>query len=373
MDATERIESFRRKHRRESGQVLVLFVLIFITLALFAIVAVSVGQVLVRRHQAQAIVDLAAFSGAAKQAEGMNTIARFNEKELHFLRAIEESKLLPYMDSDDTTWGRYGESFIGPLALPFASDWAGDVLEGYQSVFDVMNDFIDIINMAYSPWSPIGPHKTADDVIEANFGDESDKIFKSDDLDSNGFIITTDALSAHLVELSDPDTYEINGYTYVPYAANAIITDDCPLIFPLDEPCLQLLGFYGMLNTYIIIKRFIDPIEYELGKFYDNEDGDDVRFAYYLRVSQAPVLFGKNFFDDIPPITVAAAAKPYGGYLGDKFETNPIFYDNQSGKEISYTYKAKLVPLTNEEKAALALRFFSTEDATRWLPTGVQH
>ena len=300
-------KGLRNRREGERGQVLVLFILIMVTCFLFAIVAVSVGQVMVRRHQAQAVVDAAAFAGAVKQAEGLNTIARFNEKSLNFLRAVQMSKAVPYVDSNSTTWVRYGESFIGPLALPFTSDWAGDVLKDYQNIFDVFDAVILAVNYAYSPFSPIGPWGAAREVIDRNFeGDNS--LFDSSDLADHGFLVTPDRWEelGGLVKLTDRETYEINGYLYAPNPSNGIIVNTCPLIFPLDEPCLQLLAYYGAVNGYFFVKRLIDPIEYEIGRFYDNPEGHDVRFTYYLRVSQTPVLFGKNFFEDIPPIVVAA-------------------------------------------------------------------
>jgi hypothetical protein len=368
----ERERTMRARRKEESGQVLVLFILIMVTCFLIAILAVSVGQVMVRRHQAQAIVDAAAFAGAAKQAEGMNTIARFNEKSLNLLRGIQMNKLVPYMDSNSTTWRRYGESFVAIPAVFFTDDWAGDLLEGYQDIFDVLDDVIGIVNKAYSPLSPIGPRTTADDIIQANFAG-SNTVFGPEDLESNGMLMDPARLTdldnlTKLVKLTERETYEVNGYTYAPNPENFIISTVCGWPFPADEPCLQLLGYYGLVNLYVIIDRFVDPIEYDLGRFYDNDEGTDVRFAYYLKVSQSPVLFGKQFFEDIPPITVAAAAKPYGGYLGDEYESSFFLYSTPDGKEISATYKAKLVPLNLGEKAALPIRLGDFGDPIRWLP-----
>jgi Putative Flp pilus-assembly TadE/G-like len=371
--ATNSRPAQRRIRSAERGQVLVLFLLIFVTCALVGAVAVTVGQMVVRRQQAQAVVDAAAFSGAAAQARGLNTIARFNEKSLNLLRGIQESKVAPYMDSDDTTWGRYGESFIGPLALPFTSDWAGEVLKKYQSIFDVINDVITAVNIAYSPFSPIGPGQVAGDVISQNFSDDPQSIFQSADLGDHGVIVGSLSHLTNLVALTDPTTYEINGYTYVPYVGNAIITDTCDLYPPLDEPCGQLLGFYGLVNLYFLAERWIDPIEYKMGRFYNNDEGDDVRFCYFLTVTPSPPLFGKGFFNDLPEIVVAAAGKPYDGYLGTKWESSFWLYDTPSGKSISYTYKAKLVPLTGTEKTMLAARAGFSGDIERWLPTNILH
>lgn len=371
--ATNSRPARRRFRPAERGQVLVLFLLIFATCALVGAVAVTVGQMAVRRHQAQAVVDAAAFSGAAAQARGLNTIARFNEKSLNLLRGIQESKVAPYMDSDSTTWGRYGESFVGPLAVPFTSDWAGDVLKGYQSIFDVINDVINAVNHAYSPFSPIGPGQVADDVVSQNFSDDPQSLFQNADLGDHGVIVGSLSHVTDLVSLTDPSTYDINGYTYAPYAGNAIITDTCDLIPPLDEPCAQLLGFYGLVNGYFLVERWIDPIQYKMGRFYNNDEGDDVRFCYFLTVTQSPVLFGKSFFNDLPEIVVAAAAKPYDGYLGTKWQSSFWLYDTPSSKGISYTYKAKLVPLTGTEKAVLAARAGFSGDPERWLPINILH
>jgi Putative Flp pilus-assembly TadE/G-like len=371
--ATNSRPARRRFRPAERGQVLVLFLLIFATCALLGAVAVTVGQMAVRRHQAQAVVDAAAFSGAAEQARGLNTIARFNEKSLNLLRGIQESKVAPYMDSDDTTWGRYGESFIGPLAVFFTSDWAGTVLKGYQSIFDVINDVITAVNHVYSPF--LLPGQVAGDVVSQNFSDDPQSIFQSADLVPGGHGVIVGSLShvTNLVSLTEPTTYDINGYTYVPYPGNWVITATCGEIPPLDEPCAQLLGFYVVVNFYFLVERWIDPIEYKMGRFYNNDEGDDVRFCYFLTVTKSPVLVGKGFFDDLPEIVVAAAAKPYDGYLGTQWKSSVWLYDTPSGKSISYTYKAKLVPLTGMEKAALALRTGAPGDLERWLPTNILH
>jgi hypothetical protein len=362
-------QEIRRRRRGERGQSLVIFIMIFITLCLFAIVAVSIGQILVRRQQAQMIVDAAAFSGAAKQAEGMNTIARFNEKELHLLQAIYATKFIPYVDSYSTTASR---DFAGAITLLW-NDWAGDAIEHYGDLFKIMNAVVKGVNIAYSPFAL--PSQTANSIINENFGDDDDRLFKSADLQDSGVLIEPSRLGdvTKLVNLTDPETYKVNGqYTYVFWPTYwSIFT--CELIPPADAPCAWTLAQYGGVNAAINAYRLFNPFEYEAGQFYDNDEGEDVRFAYFLTVSQAPVLFGKNFFDDIPSVTVAAAAKPYGGYLGDEFDGGYFLpHGQQSGKEISYTYKAKLVPLSNEEVIALAIRSGDPGDM-RWLPSNVLH
>ena len=364
---TKRSTRFKESER---GQSLVAFILIFLILCLFAIVAVSVGQILVRRQQAQMIVDAAAFAGASRQAEGLNDIARYNEKELHFLQAIYATKFIPYVDNYGTTAERDG---IGALSL-LVNDWAGDMLENLQGVFDLINTIVRVTNLAYSPFAL--PGQAANEVVQANFGSDSDQLFKSEDLDDNGVLIEPSRLGdvTKLVNLTDPEEYTINGqYTYVFWPTYwSIFT--CELIPPADAPCVWTLAQYGGVNGAINAYRLFNPFKYTAGQFYDNDEGDDVRFSYFLTVSQSPVLFGKNFFNDIPSITVGASAKPYGGYLGDTFDGgNWIPHSQQSGKEISYTYKAKLVPMTNQEVLAMAARAGFSGDAERWLPTNVWH
>jgi hypothetical protein len=366
----------------ERGQVTVLFILILLTCILIAIVAVSVGQVLVRRQHAQMVVDAAALAGAGAQARGLNTIARWNEKSLHLLQGIQISSVIPYVDSVSTTEERFWVGlFSGGLAVSLVSDWAGDVLKDYQNIFDVFNGVINAVNLAYStspvnllPFSPVGEARK---VVDENFG--GDGIFKEADLDGQGVVMGIDAWSSatRLVKLTDPEEYKIAPAPpfYFPNPENWAF-QTCELPWPADIPCAILWGAYGALDGYqATVDPLVDPVKYKLGRFYDNSEGSDVRFCYYITVSQSPVLFGKTFFDDIPPITVAAAAKPYDGYLGDKFE--PLFdagiaigpYGQQDGKDISYTYKPKLVPLTASEKAALAVTAggFDFGDAGKWL------
>jgi len=360
-----------RDRRSESGQVTVLFVLILITSILVAIIAVSIGQVLVRRQQAQMVVDAAALAGAGSQARGLNTIALNNKNSLTFLQMIEASTYLPYVDSNSTTNERYFAALLGTqAATPFTSDWAGDILHDYNDVFKIFNKLTDLVNLAYSPLSPMGfaPSHQASEVIDENFGDDSESLFREADLDGYGVVIPPDQLvnSTKLVKLTDPETYDPGSHYYI-FNPEHWSLETCELIFPLDAPCLHLLATYGVLNTYYLtLESHIDPVEYELGKFYDNDEGDDVRFCYYLKVSQAPVLFGKNYFDDIPPITVAAAAKPYGGYLGTTFEEGTFGHGEKSGKEISATYAPKLVPLKTTEKLMLPIMSGDLEDPGKW-------
>lgn len=360
----------RRGREGERGQVLVVFILIFTTCVLLAIVAISAGQMLVRRHQAQMVVDAAAFSGAAAQARGLNTIARFNEKGLHLLRAIQETTYLPYMDSNSTTWERL-------LQYGIANDWAGDVLEDYQNIFTVMNAVIDGANLVYSPLSPVGPTGAAYRTVNENFSTNDESIFTPEDLVRQSPIIGGSSLwrTARLVELTDPEDYSPGLYWYIPYIMNPVMQTclDDPEPFTKAAACGWLGEAYSASDTFVAGKRLLDPIEYQTGRFYDNPEGDDVRYAYMLTVSRAPVLFGQNFFDDLPDITVGAAAKPYGGYLGEEYEKSTFgLYDTPDGQSISPTYQAKLVPLTGEEVLSMAV-LSGDPINERWLPWNVLH
>jgi hypothetical protein len=374
MDAN--VRRTRKHDPRQSGQVLVFFILIMVTCLLIALVAVTVGQVLVRRHQAQLVVDAAAFAGASAQAEGLNTIANLNSLSLFTLNAIQVSVLAPYFDNDSTTWIRLG-SGTASLAI---NNWVQDTLEGYQEIFGFYDGLIDLANCAYA--SRALAQLAARDVVDENFGDG--RIFVEDDLGSQGLADPLEWAEANLVELTDPEEYAIGPHYYLPYPANSIASQ-------IPFGAIYAYGIYlGTIDSFIFLQKWASPNTYELGRFYDNEEGDDVRFAYYLTVSQSPVIFGKSFFDDIPPITVAAAAKPYGGYLGDKFEDGNIlgggwtksmpwpfddlswlpigkFTREEDGKEISATYKAKFVPLTTGEAAGVMIQNPSFEDADRWV------
>lgn len=360
-------EQRRRRRDGERGQVLVVFILIFTTCMLLAAIAVAVGQMLVRRHQAQMVVDAAAFSGAGSQARGMNTIARFNEKSLNLLRAIQISKVAPYVDSESTmSWRLLGWIY---------DDWAGEVLEDYQNIFDSINNVINAVNVIYSRSWPSGPRRAAESTIRENFSTDAQSIFTPEDLVSHGIVF--DSLNPYnytkLVTLTEREEYKIYGYVYAPNPKHKVsiicATDPEPIT---KAAACGLIGWaYAQTALYINAMRALDPIEYELGRFYDNPEGTDVRFAYYLKVSQAPVLFGQNFFPDLPDITVAAAAKPYGGYLGDEFESDWWLYDTPDGKDISLTYGAKLVPLSINEKVMLALLHGTVEE--RWAPWNIHH
>ncbi len=69
--------------------------LTIVTMGVMAMVAITFGQALARRQQAQMVVDAAAFAGASEQAKGMNTIARINEKEVGIFNGIVLSQVVP--------------------------------------------------------------------------------------------------------------------------------------------------------------------------------------------------------------------------------------------------------------------------------------
>lgn len=367
-----------RGRSSEEGQVLILFLLILITMVLIGVIAVAVGQTVVRRQHAQMVVDAAAFAGASSQAKGMNTIARMNEKELHFLQGIELSMLEPYVDNFTTTAARYFAIFGAPLV----SDWAGTVIEDYQNVFDAMNSYIKIVNLAYSPSASLvnsnalfkSPGAAAKETVLANFGG-SDTLFRNESPAGYGMIRSASLLNhaTELVELTDPEEYGVGGYNYVFYPSfPAVYTCPCTII-PVTYPCCQLLFAYFLTDGYYFATRpFVDQIKFKLGRFYKNKQSE-VRFAYYLKVKNTPAIFGRNLLNDVPEITVVAAAKPYGGYLGKKFKAfggidpAPIVATVQGDKDIAYTYKAKLVPITTIEKAGFLTTFGADLTNPRWL------
>jgi len=348
----------RRGKASEKGQVLVLFVLITVTLFLFCVLATAVGQSLVRRHQAQLVVDAAAWAGASKQSEGMNLIARYNEKNAGLIRGIQTSMQVPYMDDSGTTWERLFT--VGALY----NDWAGDTLEDYQKIFDGINNYINAINLAYASPPGLGITQTgraAKRVVDANFAG-GDSIFKPQDLRGHGIVFEPGLNPAQLVKLTEKRKYELDGllggYRYVPYFNHYAVTCN-PGPWCINVPCCAakaaLVAGYAAAAARFSVRGYTNPIKYQFGRYYDNKSTQDVRFTYYVEVDSSPVIFGRNFFDDIPPILVVASGKPYGGYLGTRLEQNFLgFWRQRDGREASYTYKAKLVPVRPATLAALA-------------------
>lgn len=374
--ACEPVRSRSIQRPDERGQTLTLLLLILITLILTAVVSIAFGQSLIRRMHAQMVVDAAAFAGASKQAEGLNTIAEINKKALFMMQEIHVSMEIPYMDEDGTTWVRTLSQGIA------GGDWAGDAIETYQSVFDLLNLATTLVNTYYSPLNILtGPSKVASDVVEANFGggNDSDRLFAGEQPVSHGMVILADNPEPwQLVKLTDPKEYKLGGYNYIPYLNNWMVTCTCS-IAPVHWPCCVLkadmiLVYAGTDLYYGQIKPWVDPIEMKFGSFYDNPEGRDVRCTYFLKIRNTPVFFGKEFFNDIPPIVVVAAAKPYDGYLGDEFEQWGIpmvpamlRWTHEGDNEIRAEYKAKLVPVTKAAMTEVAVR--SGEDIfdARWL------
>ncbi len=347
----------RVRRESEKGQVLVLFVLIMLTCTAIATVAVSVGQVTVRRQQAQMIVDAAAFAGAAKQAEGMNNIAQLNQASFNLLQLIWVTTFIPYIDSDNTTDIR---AVIGPISA-LTNDWAEPVLTDYQKIFDTIDGAINVTNRIYSNAGL--PRIAAEQVVNANFGNGSDRIFRQADRGTSGYpnpLLDLPKNGFRLVTLTERDSYRGHFYTYFynPLGNSVAVTTcrnlpNAPL--PLGVACFVLLtAQYTATNIAVGIIREADPIRYQTGRFYNQNPGDDVRFTYMMTVRQAPVMFGRSWFNDIPEITVVATAKPYNGYLGQKFNGGGFLglEPFSQNKEIKETYQAKLVPVRDADKIA---------------------
>jgi len=339
----------RGADHREQGQIMTLVVLILGTWVLIATVAVTVGQTLVRRQQAQMIVDAAALTGAQEQAKGLNAIAMINQKSYDTLQAINYSHYAPiYMDNDSTTWSRifwYG----------ITDDWAYDSEKDFQDVFDRLNQAQDNVNFFFSNY--MFPRASARRIVAENFGSGSQKLFSGEDPLSHD---VAQLPRTSLLDLTDPETYPVSGAReYVPYFNNYAVTcDPCPYCvcvwccalkadlaaaYAATAVCITAITIAGSYNSF------------ELGKFRENNQSE-TRFAYYVVLNGTPPLFGRNLIRDVPPVVVIAAAKPYGGHLGDEFEEGLNIinwirfpYSQKNNKEISPTYKAKLVPVTSGE------------------------
>jgi hypothetical protein len=213
-------------------------------------------------------------------------------------------------------------------------------------------------------------------VVEANFCNGADCLFKEVDLKGHGAVLEPELAQniGRLVKLGDKKEYKfdipiVDGYTYIPYLNHFAVTCN-PGPFCVNVPCCVakagLGASYGVMLAYFrLVKPLVDPIKYEFGRFYDNPDGQDVRFTYYVELESAPVIFGRNVFDDIPPILAVATGKPYGGYLGTELERG-LTWSQRSGREISYTYKAKLVPTRFSTLMSAAVQSGNSPD-TRFL------
>src|SRR3990172_4345292 len=209
----------RGADHREQGQIMTLVVLILGPWVLIATVAVTVWETLVRRQQAQMIVDAAALTGAQEQAKGLNAIAMINQKSYDTLQAINYSHYAPiYMDNDSTTWSRifwYG----------ITDDWAYDSEKDFQDVFDRLNQAQDNVNFFFSNY--MFPRASARRIVAENFGSGSHKLFSGEDPLSHD---VAQLPRTSLLDLTDPETYPVSGAReYVPYFNNYAVTcDPCP-------------------------------------------------------------------------------------------------------------------------------------------------
>jgi len=364
----------RADRHSERGQIMPLLALTIVTMGIMALVAVSFGQAVVRRQQAQMIVDAAAFAGAAEQAKGLNTIARLNEKSLNIINGVimaqGEGWVFGYQDNYTTTNTRlYCLFCTGP-------DWSSDNWHDYEDTFDTLNTIIDDVNRAYGVYAK--PSRAAAKVVRDNFrkgGPEA--IFADEDPVSAGAIVwDLDKPSAlmRMVDLTEPQEYAVaDGRRYKPHpgALHEFCSTWCAPTLVFYAKCYATCrkaqqAHYAAINTYFntIELAWKGVPRYEAGRFYDNQSGKDVRFSYHLRVAGPKPLVGAAWFGDVPDIVVAATAKPYGGYLGDEWEDtipSPIpfwqrfGYEQQDNKEIEYEYRAKLIPMRTLEKRQLAV------------------
>ncbi len=221
--------------------------------------------------------------------------------------------------------------------------------------------------------------------MAANFGYGSDHIFHDEDApattefsilsDQGPVVWISDEYAAHsrLVQLTEPKEYADSGMrVYAPYFDNYAVT--CDPDYGLNVYCDLVKGLLGqnyVTANGIMLARALGGShpKYRLGKFYANDPSDDVHFTYFLRLPAVSPVVAKGFFKDLPAIEVVAAAKPYAGHLGAEFShwTTPLYVgqlQQQFQKEISATYKAKLIPVHGTEKKMLSIlagdpRYFS--------------
>lgn len=375
------------RRRSERGQILPLLALTIITMGVMAMVAITFGQAMVRRQQAQMVVDAAALAGAAEQAKGLNTIARINEFELNILNGIADSQAESvYMDTDDTTTSRI-------LFYGLYNDWAEENWESFQErVFDRLNQATDKVNYAYRVRGI--PKHAAEEIVAHNFGPSSalfhDEMppetmgalspFPAD----QGTVVWADEQAdsyTKLVKLTEPQEYSVGGARlYVPYFDHYSVT--CDPMEGLNVPCdiaksAMLLNYFGTvpwsaMTVFAARAATGSHPTYKLGKFYANDESHDVRFTYFLRVPAVTPVVAKDFFKEIPAIEVVATAKPYQGHLGAEFQSHMSIippdptrlffvgrYTEQNDKTIRYTYKAKLIAVRGADKKALSLYNFN--------------
>lgn len=347
-----------------------LLVLTLVTMGLMALVAITFGQAVVRRQQAQIVVDAAAFAGAAEQAKGLNTIARINEKQLNIINGIVMAQGVGmaggYRDNYDTTMARLT---CGPAC---GDDWSSINWFDYEKTFEHFNSAARAVNHTYGTYGK--PYLAARRVIEKNY-ESPDGIFAGESPVSHGPVVWVgESLNAaRLARLTEPKEYAVgDGRHYTPDSAAldtwctiacAATTIGFPLCYKGCKSGQQT--HYLIINAALSLKALDEVPEYRAGQFYDNEPGADTRFSYYLRLPGPKPLTGKSWFGDVPDMVVVATAKPYGGHLGDEFEENfPYFgsrllhfgYGQNDDKKVSWTYKARLIPVRTLEKRQLAIQ-----------------
>lgn len=368
--------SSRPRRSAERGQILTLVVLTMATMGVMAMTAITLGQALVRRHQAQLVVDAAAMAGAAEQAKGFNTIARINKRQLAFLNALATTQVFGmgtgYEDNDATTWARM-------YTLGVNNDWAIENYRAYEEdVFGKFNTAVTWVNHAYAPNAK--PSLSAKRVIDENFFDDQGQgLFKGESPDAGVVIplferMYPDRLT-DLVEIRPQEEYRIGGGRwYKPYSGHYTVT--CPeSIGPFPNPACIIPkrlreAQYIKANVIFNIKALGGDVpRYHLGNFYGTPKTRDIRFTYYLEVAAAKPIFGAGYLKEIPSIVVMASAKPYAGHLGDPFQeragSNNIVsfgYYEKPDQEISPSYRAKLVPVRLVDRLQLAAQIGGGND-----------
>lgn len=376
----------RRSRPGERGQSLTLLVLTMATMGVMAMLAVTIGQAVVRRHQAQLVVDAAALAGAAEQAKGLNTIARINARQLDFLNALALAQAKGVISGYEDSLGTTSMRMLRALCpLCWGDDWAIENWKRYDGdVFGRLNAAVTAVNLAYLPHAK--PNRAAKKVIDDNFSDSND-LFKGEAPDA-GLVIPFYEFAAfaekrdRLVEIRPLRQYRIGGARW--YKANPRhYASTCPEMIGIvpNPPCiaarrLKNIG-YAKENAIFNVKAVVqgDVPRYRLGNFYGTPKSRDVRFTYYLQVDAAKPIFGAGYLYDIPPIVVMASAKPYAGHLGDPFDERAgssnivsLGYTEDQGNEIAPTYRAKLVPVRLVDRLQLSQQLGSGgDDAARFI------